>query len=356
MKRWFTITGGIVVCLILVVIFMNNRDVKKEKRIASVAVMTVFETDIKTSLESIGNTVSNESIDIKANVTELVKSIHFTDCEYVKKGQLLVQLNVDKKNAEKKQIEALVQEQERELKRLEQLKAKQLIQTREFDTQYSALLKAKAQLEKINAELRDSSIVAPFDGFLGIRQVSVGALVTSGTTITTLDDTSKLKVDFVLPEKYNLLLTPKATITAKTVAVPGVKFSGEILAIAPRVSQLSRSISVRGIIDNSKFLLRPGMMLKVSIRLKNRRGIMIPERAILSIGDKHYVFVLRKGRAVQKYITIGDRKNGFVEIQKGLQIGEQIVSDGVSKVKSNTKPNIVRDDTIIVKEQLGKQK
>lgn len=355
MKRWIVLVCAIIAVLVAV-LNMSGKKQKVKKTPEAVAVMSVFESDIKTKLESIGTAVSNESVDIKSTVTELVESIHFSDCERVKKGQLLVQLKSDKKNAEKKQIAALLQEQERELKRLEQLKTKKLIQTRDYDTQYSAWLKAKAQSEQIEAEIKECSIVAPFDGFLGIRQVSIGALVTSGTVIATLDDISKLKVDFTVPEKYNLLLTPKAKITATSVAVPDTKLSGEILAIVPRVSQQSRSVSVRGILDNANFVLRPGMMLKISIQLDDRVGIKIPEKAVSSIGEKHFVYVIKEGKSILQYVTIGNRNNGFIEIVKGLKADDKIITDGAEKVHDKSEVNIVRDDTESVRKQLeGKE-
>lgn len=351
MKRWIVVVCA-VVAVFIILMNMGEKKQNVKKSPESVAVMTVFESDIKTKLESIGTAVSNESVDIKSTVTELVESIHFSDCEHVKKGQLLVQLKLDKKNAEKKQIDALLQEQERELKRLEQLKTKKLIQTRDYDTQYSSWLKAKAQSEQIEAEIKECSIVAPFDGFLGIRQVSVGALVTSGTVIATLDDISKLKVDFTVPEKYNLLLTPKAKITATSVAVPDTKISGEILAIVPRVSQQSRSVSVRGILDNANFVLRPGMMLKISIQLENRVGIKIPEKAVSSIGEKHFVYVIKDGKSILQYVTIGKSSNGFIEITKGLNVDDKIITDGVEKAHDKSAVNIVRDDTESIRQQL----
>ena len=334
---------------------MKKNTIKREKEMANVTVMTVFESVIKTKIEAIGTAVSNESVDIKSNVTELVQSIHFNDCDHVKKGQLLVQLNIDKKQAEKKQIEALLQEQDRELKRFQQLKEKKVIQTRDYDTQYSSWLKAKAQLEKINAELKDSSITAPFDGFLGLRQVSVGALITSGTVVTTLDDISKIKVDFIIPEKYNLLVHEHETITAKSVAGPGTKFTGEILAIVPRVSQQSRSISVRGVIDNTSLLLRPGMMLKISLKLKDRTGIKIPERAVLSAGERHFVYIVKDGKILQNYVNTGDLSNGFIEITKGLKIGDKVVTGGVSKIKNNMKINVINDETDSIKSKINKK-
>lgn len=351
---------ALIAVILLTFFFYNfsarNSSLKTKEQKLSVAVCKVQQSKISTELESIGTAISNESADILSNVTQFVSSIHFSDCEKVKKGQLLVQLNVDKKNAEKKEAEADLKEQERELKRLEILKNKKLIQAKDYDIQYTSWLKAKARFEEIEADLKEYSIVAPFDGILGIRKISVGALLNSGSVVTTIDNVEKIKVDFTVPEKYNLLLKKEMEISAESIAAPNKKFSGVISAVVPRISTISRSISVRGIIDNSEMLLRPGMMLKVYIKLKDRMGIQIPEKALSSIGERYYVFTLNpadeKSRVKLQEVSTGERKNGFVEITGGLSENETIVSDGLNKLTNGALVEIVRDDSAEIAKKL----
>ena len=167
--------------------------------------------------------------------------------------------------------------------------------------------------------------------------------------ITTIDNIEKIKVDFTLPEKYNLLLTPNVKIEVESIAVPNKIFSGVIAGVVPRVSTVSRNISVRGLINNSEMLLRPGMMLRVSIELKDREGIQIPEKALFGIGEKNYVFVLHqaddKNTVELREVFTDERKNGLVEITKGLSEGEFIVSDGSQKLTNEAQVDVVRDDT-----------
>jgi membrane fusion protein (multidrug efflux system) len=311
----------------------SDHGAKKKRLPPVVSVMTVSKVSAETVLKAIGTAVSNESVDIMSNVTQSVVSVHFSDCEQVKKGQLLVQLNIDKKIAEKKQAEINLTEQEREFKRLEVLKEKKVVSVKDYDIQKTKMLDAQAKLDAINADIKESSISAPFDGILGIRKVSVGALLTPGSVVTTIDDVDKLKIDFTLPEKYSLLLEPNLKIIAKSDATEGKKFEGNILAVVPRVSAISRSISVRGIIDNKEHLLKPGMMLKISVKLKDREVIRIPEKALASIGEKHYVFVLDESGSSptvkREYVEIGERESGYIEVKKGLRIGEKIITEGL---------------------------
>jgi membrane fusion protein (multidrug efflux system) len=344
------VSAVILICFIAVIShekFGSDHKIAKDKSKPFVSTMTISKSRINTSLKSIGTAVSRESVDIMSNVTQKVVSIHFSDCEYVKQGQLLVQLNTDKKTAEKKQAEINLLEQQRELNRLETLKKKKVVSEKDYDTQKTKLLSAQAKLDEINAELKESSIIAPFDGVLGIRKISVGALLTPGSVIATIDDIDKLNIDFTIPEKYSPLLEPNLKITAKSIAFADKKFEGNILAVVPRLSTISRSISVRGVIDNKEHLLKPGMMLKISIKLKDREIIRVPEKAVLSIGEKHYVFLLNNESKVvnRQYVTIGQREDMFVEIQKGLNIGDKIIIEGVNKLSDGDSVSVSQDET-----------
>lgn len=294
-----------------------------------------------TILEFIGTAVSNESVDITSSITQKITKISFSDCTLVKQGDVLVQLNVDKQKAILKQAEINLQEQQRELNRLSGLKDKKIIAAKEYDIQNTKLLDAQARIEEIKEEINEGTIVAPFDGMLGIRRISVGSLLTPGTVITTLDSIKKIKVDFSVPEKYFSLINKHCKITATSIAISGRKFCGTVDAVSPRISPVSRSFSVRGIINNDEYLLRPGMMLNVTIEMQDRDAILVPESAVFSIGEKHHVFLLVEGDKVkQTPVEIGLRQNGCVEITNGLKANETIITEGVVKLSDGDKVSI----------------
>ncbi|MDR0677392.1 MAG: efflux RND transporter periplasmic adaptor subunit [Holosporaceae bacterium] len=346
MKKYLVALSAILL-LAAIIISKNkkNEEYVSKKTRPSVTVMTVTESKNSTIIKSIGTAISNESANIMSNVTQIVSEIHFSDCDSVKKGQLLVQLNIAKKEAKKKQAEINCAEQQRELSRLEILKKKRVIPDKDYDLQKTKLLDAQAKLEAINAEVRDSSIVAPFDGVLGIRNVSIGTLLMPGNIITTIDNIDKLKVDFPVPEKYSTLLKPKLKITAKSVAFSERKFEGNIIAVVPRISPTSRSISVRGIIDNKDHLLKPGMALKISVKLQDQAIVRIPEKSLFCVGEKHYVYTVKDNKVKLCYVTMGNRKNGLVEIEKGILSGDRIVVDGVDKLGDGAIVIISKDVT-----------
>lgn len=307
----------------------------------TVEVGKVTNTKMQTVLEFIGTAVSNESVDITSSITQKVSKINFSDCDLVKKGDVLVQLNVEKQKAVQKQAEINLLEQERELARLSTLKNKKIIAEKEYDAQNTKLQDAQAKLDEIKEEIKEGTIVAPFDGMLGIRKISVGSLLTPTTVITTIDDIKKIKVDFPVPEKYLSLINTNCKISATSIAVPGKQFFGSVQAISPRISPISRSISVRGIIENEKYLLRPGMMLNVTIQMQDRDAVMIPEASVFNIGEKHFVYVLGEGNKVkQTEIEIGQRQKSLVEVTNGLKKEDTIVIDGIVKISDGDVVNI----------------
>ncbi|MBR1734067.1 MAG: efflux RND transporter periplasmic adaptor subunit [Alphaproteobacteria bacterium] len=330
--------------------YKNNISVNmRHHKEVSVSVNKATVTKMQTILEFIGTAVSNESVDITSSITQKITDIKFSECTLVKKGDVLVQLNVDKQKAILKQAEINLEEQQRELNRLSGLKDKKIIAEKEYDLQNTKLLNAQAQIEEIKEEIKEGTIVAPFDGMLGIRYVSVGALLTPGTVITTLDNIRKIKVDFSVPEKYFSLINKQCKITATSIAMSGREFFGNVHAVSPRISPVSRSFSVRAIINNDEYLLRPGMLLNVTIEMQDRDAIMIPESAVFSIGEKHYVFRLTENNKVkQTFVEIGLRRGGLVEISKGIQANDQIVTEGVVKLSDG--------DTVSVKNSVVSEK
>lgn len=336
-----------VVVLFLVYVLCRNNSGRnfRAKQQFTVKVDQVSESNIHTVLDFIGTAVSNESVDITSSVSQKVTEIKFSDCDFVKKGDVLVQQNIEKQKAIKQQAEINLQEQKRELARVSVLKNKRVIASKEYDLQETKVRDAVAKLAEIEEEIKERTIVAPFDGVLGIRKVSVGALLTPGTVVTTIDDIKKIKVDFSVPEKYLYLITKGCKIEVSSIALPGKKFFGTVQAVSPRISSTSRSISVRGIIDNEEYLLRSGMMLNVIIEMQDRTAIQIPESAILNVGEKHYVFVLKEGNKVKEQeIEIGLRQNGVVEVTKGLGLEDKIVVDGVVKISDGDVVRVVQQE------------
>jgi membrane fusion protein (multidrug efflux system) len=213
---------------------------------------------VSQKLEALGNARANESVDISSKTSNVVTAIMFRDGERVRRGQVLVQLDDAQSRADVAAAEAAVAESERLYNRSRELMATEALSKSQFD-QLEATLKAnRARLEAARARFEDTVIRAPFNGRVGLRRVSVGTLISPGDVITTLDDTSVIKLDFSVPENFLATLREGLAVRATAPAFPGRAFSGTLASIDSRVDMNTRSVMVRALLSNEDGALRPG--------------------------------------------------------------------------------------------------
>lgn len=305
----------------------------KVKLTPNVVIATVSMAQVRDEVEAIGTNKAFESVTITPKVTDVVTSLKFDDGDIVKKGDLLVQLQNAEQIAKVKVAQVKVSDNQRELARISSLVTSRTVAELERDRLQTLIDTARAELEQAQSSLNDRSIVAPFNGRLGLRQVSVGSLVTPGTEITTLDDISKIKLDFSVPERFIQDLQPGKLVEAKAVAFPDEIFKGKVISIDSRVNPTTRAVIVRAEIPNPDLRILPGMLMKVKLIKRSREALMLPESAIIPIQKEHFVYSVNKDNVIErKQVTIGVRTRGWVEITEGLAIGENVVIRGLLKV------------------------
>ncbi|MBB5015049.1 efflux RND transporter periplasmic adaptor subunit [Rehaibacterium terrae] len=286
------------------------------------------------TLEALGTARANESVVITAKVNETVERVNFDSGDYVEAGHVLVDLSGRVELAGLEEARAAYREAEQQLRRGEELAARQLIPASQLDTLRATRDAARARMDAIRARLSDRVITAPFDGVLGLRQVSPGSLLTPGAPITTLDDISVIKLDFSVPESYLSVLTPGQEVTAASVAWPGVEFRGVVRSLDSRVDPVTRAITVRAELPNPERKLRPGMLLTVNVAQPPREALVVPELALVQVGRQAYVYrVDAENRVAQVPVTTGVRRRGEVEIVEGLSAGDRIVVEGTVKLR-----------------------
>jgi membrane fusion protein, multidrug efflux system len=288
---------------------------------------------VSQKLEALGNARANESVDVSAKASNIVTAVKFRDGERVQRGQVLVQLDDAQVRADVAAAEAALTESESQYNRSRELLSTQALSKSSFE-QLEATMKAnRARLAAANARLEDTVIRAPFSGRVGLRRVSVGTLISPGAVITTLDDTSVIKLDFAVPENFLASLREGLTVRATAPAFPGRTFTGKVASIDSRVDQATRSVTVRALLANEDGALRPGMFLNVALANDERDALVIPEEALSPEAERQYVFVVADGKAERREVRIGGRRPGSVEIVAGLTAGEQVVIEGTQKVR-----------------------
>jgi membrane fusion protein (multidrug efflux system) len=307
---------------------------------ASAAPVQVFAAVAETrsfplSAEALGNARANEAIDVRSEITAALTRIHFEEGQWVEKGAVLVELENASQLAAVASAKAALVESSSQLKRSEELFKTNVVAASQLEQ-----LKAKQEADLANLHAAESRLVqtiirAPFSGRLGLRRVSIGAIVNTDTVITTLDDTSRIKLDFEVPEVFIARLQPGLAISAHSAAWPDQKFHGEVTSVDTRVDPVTRTISVRALIPNDEGHLRPGMFLTVSVMREDVSALMVPEESIVPERSKQFVFVVDQNSVVSlREVETGRRRPGEVEILAGLQDGEIVITQGTQKVRA----------------------
>jgi membrane fusion protein (multidrug efflux system) len=163
--------------------------------------------------------------------------------------------------------------------------------------------------------------------------VSVGSLISPGTVITTLDDTSTIKLDFTIPETFLSAVQPGLEITARSVAYPDDSFSGRVASIDSRVDPATRSVTARALVPNPRGLLKPGMFLTVRLSRGEVDALLVPEQALVPEQGDVYVFVVQDDSVAKRKIRLGQRRVGDVQVLEGLAAGELVVTEGTQKLR-----------------------
>jgi membrane fusion protein (multidrug efflux system) len=288
---------------------------------------------IADSIEALGTARANESVTITANLTETVRKVHFEDGQQVQAGDVLVELTSEEEAALLQEAQANLRDAERQLQRLQDLADQGLAAASELDTAGANRNAAEARLETVLARIQDRLVRAPFTGVLGFREVSTGTLVSPGTAITTLDDVSRIKLDFSVPELFLDVIRTDDPVVASRSGADGRQYRGVVGTIGTRVDPITRSVVVRAILDNPDGSLRPGMLLTVSAKSNQREAIVVPEAAVFQVADAAYVYTVdADDTARRRDVTLGARQPGIVEILAGLRAGEEIVVEGTIRL------------------------
>ncbi|MBK1706201.1 efflux RND transporter periplasmic adaptor subunit [Halochromatium glycolicum] len=289
-------------------------------------------------VEALGTLRANESVTITANVTETVSVIHFDDGQRVQAGDLLVEMTSVEEHARLEEAQARLAEAEQQYRRVKSLAAAGSASASLLDERRRDLRTAEATLTAIESQLADRLVKAPFEGVVGLRDISLGALVEPGDVITTLDDDSVMKLDFAVPSLYLPSLAPGVAIEARAAALGDRLFDGAVASIDSRIDPVTRTVQVRARLPNPERTLRPGLLMRVELLRNPREALMIPEAAVMQRGDQHSVMRVAEGEgderlAEQRPIEVGLRRPGEVEVTAGLSAGDLVITHGADKAR-----------------------
>ncbi len=289
---------------------------------------------VTVSVEAVGTAEAKDAVIITPKVTGVIKRIRFREGQRVKAGSVLVEFDAGELEAKLEEKRADRDNARRLYQRARRLLENKNVPRARVDDLQGQLLAAEARVRADEARLADYVVKAPFAGRLGLRRVSVGALVRPGDAMTTLDDTSRVRADFRVPETGLAHVSPGQTVTATSAAYAGRSFTGRVSTIDSRVDPVSRSVQIRALFANRDEALKPGMFLTAVLVTEVRENaVLIPEEALVSSGRQRFVFAVVEGKAQKTAVEVGEHLRGQVEIRSGLEVGAQVVIGGIQKIR-----------------------
>lgn len=296
----------------------------------------VVSRSLATEIEAVGTARANESVDVTSKSSNIVTAIRFGEGDFVRRGAVLVELDSAEVRAALAEAQAAMVDSESQFKRSKDLFAQQALSVSQLDQIEATLKGDRARVNAAQARLDDTVIRAGFDGRTGLRRVSVGSLISPGTVITTLDDSSVIKLDFTVPETNFHVLKKGLAIEATSAGLPNRTFDGKVANIDSRIDPVTRSVTVRAEIPNRDGALRPGMFMTVRLQGAASATLLVPEAAIIPEQGRMYVFALNGTTAQRREVKIGRRRPGEVEIVSGLQEGDRVVVDGTQNLRDGS--------------------
>ncbi|WP_297799563.1 efflux RND transporter periplasmic adaptor subunit [Arenimonas sp. GDDSR-1] len=309
---------------------------------ATVTVVRVAPETWSDRIQAIGTAKARDSVVIAAKQSERIAAVRFESGQRVAKGQVLVELDAGTVKAELAEAQANLNDLNAQVARLQNLQSRQLVAKSQLDTVMASRNAARARVQAAQERLNDRIIRAPFSGVLGLRQVSQGQFVNAGAVMVNLDDLDHLWVDFPVPESLLPQLKTGMTLELQADAAPGQTLPARVVGIDSRVDVATRAIMVRGAIDNAAGLVRPGMLMRVSLQQEAVQALVVPELAVQQVGNRTFVFVANTdGTAASRDIRIGSRHLGKAVVLEGLKSGENVVLDGTSKLRDGQKLKVV---------------
>lgn len=297
--------------------------------VARVALMSLPQ-----SISAVGSLRSDESVTVRPEIAGRISAIPFKEGERIAKGAMLLRLDRSVQAADYQQARANYVLAKAKYDRAAELQAKGFISSQARDEAENTLRVAEATVAQAQARLDKTEVRAPFAGTLGLRQVSVGDYVKEGQDIVNLEAIDPLKVDFRVPEVFLKQVQMGQVLQVALDAFPGQTYSGKVYAINPLVDKEGRAIVIRATVANPQGVLRPGMFARVRLIVADKKdSLAIPEQALMPEGDDQFVYKVVNGQAVRTKIDIGLRREGRVEVVRGLTQADVVVTDGQLKIR-----------------------
>ena len=316
----------------------QNSPGKAQPALLAVNYFVVQPTKISNSVFAAGNIGAMNQVEILPEVSGKITAIYFKEGETVNKGSVLVKLNDADLQAQLTKTRTQAKLSEQKLTRLKKLLEISGVSEEEYEMQENEVQALKADEAFIAAQVQKTTIVAPFTGRVGLRNVSEGSFVNASTPIVSLVQVKPVYVEFSIPEKYNQMFRKGLEIIFSTDDPnSNDKYKATIYAIEPRVDETTKTIRARALYEGNRELY-PGSFVKVFVNLgTTANALMVPTQAVIPTLKGQKVFVNRNNEAVEVPVKIGVRTEDRIQVTEGLNAGDTVITTGLLSVKPGSK-------------------
>lgn len=289
------------------------------------------------TIEVPGTVVANEVTEIHPEVSGRVVSLNVREGQYVGKGALLAKIYDGDLQAQLRKLQSQLNTAKVNESRASQLLKIQGISKEEYDGTALNVSNIQADMAIIRTEISRTEVRAPFSGKMGLKAISPGAYVTPASVIATINQTSTLKLDFSVPEKYTSRIYNGQIVTFTTEGNDR-EYSARVSATESNINEANRSLTIRGIINGGSAGLIPGSFAKVKVQFAPKsNAVFVPTNAIVPTARGKQVIISIDGKAVFNNVETGVRDSSRVEIISGLKPGDTILVTGLMSTKADDK-------------------
>ncbi len=287
---------------------------------------------IENTVYASGTVTPNEEVSIQSEISGRLIRLNIREGSYIKRGALIAKIDDSDLRAQMKKLnyeEKLAEQIEARQRKLLDIDA---ISKEEYDIAVNRVNTLSADKELLKVQLAKTEVLAPFDGYIGLKNISIGTYLTPGVVIAELVQTHPLKIDFNIPEKYIGQVEIGQEVSF---VVDGIddQFSAKVMALDPKVDEDLRTLRLRAITPNPDRRLLPGMFVRLTVPLGHQESIVVPTDCIVPILKGKMVYVKEKGVARGVEITTGVRDDENIQVLTGLQRGDSVIVSALMSMK-----------------------
>jgi len=339
---WIAVFIVLIIAFFLKVGFTKSNDKgknpdSKEKAIKKVSAYIVKPSLLVDEISVIGTLLAYEEVELKNEVAGRVVRINLPEGKFVRKGTLLVKLFDDDLQSTLKKLESQLAIQQQIYKRQSELLKVNGISQNDYEQTSLQVNSLKADIDVQKTLIRKTVVLAPFDGVIGLRNISIGAIVTSSTLLSTIRSENKIKLDFSVPQKYGSLIKTGMKVLF-TMSNNETQYDATVIATEQSIDATTRNLKVRALVNSKSKDLLPGAFTTVQLKLsENASALMIPTQALIPQEQNKSVIVARSGKAHFITVETGIRQSSNIEIYDGIQSGDTIITSGLLFLKEGSK-------------------